>query len=251
MPEEIFKVIRNAYLSAVNRILFFDYDGTLAPFHDAPEKALPDQAILSLIYQLGRIEQNHVVIISGRDRWFLDAIFSGMNVTLVAEHGFFIRKPGSEWSTESRQNHKWKKVVGLELEKYRQMFPGSWIEVKTSALAWHYRISRTHPDDEMIDALKTDIVTRFVLYNLEVLTGDCVVEVKSRAVNKGTAAIRLINQNSFDFVLAVGDDNTDEFLFEKLPEKAISIKIGDKDTVARYRLQNPGNVAEMINHILA
>ena len=46
--------------------------------------------------------------------------------------------------------------------------------------------------------------------DLHVLEGNMVVEIKNSAVNKGSAATKWLDQSDFDFVMAIGDDRTDE-----------------------------------------
>jgi trehalose 6-phosphate synthase/phosphatase len=63
--------------------------------------------------------------------------------------------------------------------------------------------------------------------NLQVIDGNKVVEVKKTAFNKGTAARTFVENGNYDFVLAIGDDTTDEDMFEALPDDSFTIKIGD------------------------
>ena len=56
------------------------------------------------------------------------------------------------------------------------------------------------------------------------------LEVKNGTVNKGAAANRLLNK-AYDFVFAIGDDRTDEFMFRLLPKETITVKVGEEDTV--------------------
>ncbi len=44
--------------------------------------------------------------------------------------------------------------------------------------------------------------------------------------------------SEYDFVIGVGDDNTDEDLFSTLPSEAYSIKIGPCNTEAKYHLKS-------------
>jgi trehalose 6-phosphate synthase/phosphatase len=69
--------------------------------------------------------------------------------------------------------------------------------------------------------------------------GKKVIEVRPRGINKGQAAHNLLMRDTYDFVLAVGDDWTDEDLFKALPEGAYSVKIGYGTTNARFFLDSP------------
>jgi trehalose 6-phosphate synthase/phosphatase len=67
-----------------------------------------------------------------------------------------------------------------------------------------------------------------------VLEGNKVIEIKSSNVNKGKAANKFMIRTNFDFIFAIGDDWTDEFLFKELPDRAITVKVGMKKTAATY-----------------
>jgi len=69
------------------------------------------------------------------------------------------------------------------------------------------------------------------------LQGSKVVEIRSAGVNKGTAALYFLHDSEFDFILALGDDWTDEDLFGILPESAYSMRVGMHLSFARFNLQ--------------
>ena len=68
------------------------------------------------------------------------------------------------------------------------------------------------------------------------MRGSKIVEVKSIGFNKGTEVVRLVNNNDYDFVMAMGDDIIDDDMFHSLPEDAITIKMGSISSIARYSL---------------
>jgi len=250
MEEKLFQIVKAAYTSSEKRILFLDYDGTLVPFSNNPEDARPQDDTRNLINDLSAVKENTVVIISGRDCHFLENIFSGMNVTLVAEHGLFVRKPEYPWVSVSDIHNEWKNGVRAILENYRQHFSRSMIEEKKGSLAWHYRNSTLRPDNQLLKNLVADLEETITKNNLEVLLGNCVAEVKDRSVDKGSAALSLINESSYGFILAAGDDVTDESLFKALPGDAFSIKIGNGETAANYCCLTAGKITDLLHFLL-
>ncbi len=84
--------------------------------------------------------------------------------------------------------------------------------------------------------LKTDVWRFHSEYRRPGSQGNKVVEVRNAGVDKGTAALHFLSKNRFDFVLAVGDDSTDEDSFRVVPETAYSIKIGITQSYARFNL---------------
>lgn len=79
--------------------------------------------------------------------------------------------------------------------------------------------------------------------NLHIMRGHKLIEVKTAGTNKGTEASRLMSKNHYDFVMAMGDDITDEDMFNALPEEAVTIKIGTKSDRARYCLHQHGTIS--------
>jgi trehalose 6-phosphate synthase/phosphatase len=86
--------------------------------------------------------------------------------------------------------------------------------------------------------------------NLQVLEGSRVLEVKNAGINKGQASQSWLKNRNWDFILAVGDDWTDETLFEQLPDKAISIKVGYANTQAVYTCHSYRDVRELLNSLM-
>jgi trehalose 6-phosphate synthase/phosphatase len=86
--------------------------------------------------------------------------------------------------------------------------------------------------------------------NLQIMKGNKIVEVKSANFNKGTEAVRLISQDNYDFVMAIGDDTTDEEMFMALPEEAITIKVGKNSSIAQYNLPTQQQTLIFLNNLM-
>ncbi len=72
------------------------------------------------------------------------------------------------------------------------------------------------------------------------------MEIKSSNVNKGRAAMRIFGEADYDFVFAIGDDWTDEFMFQELPETAVTVKVGRQKTQAKYYVDSIKNVRALL-----
>jgi trehalose 6-phosphate synthase/phosphatase len=81
---------------------------------------------------------------------------------------------------------------------------------------------------------------------LQVLPGDKVIEIKNVEINKGRAALSWLQDHQYDFIMAIGDDHTDEDIFKSLSEDAISIKVGSQVSAARYYLRNFQEVRQFL-----
>ena len=84
---------------------------------------------------------------------------------------------------------------------------------------------------------------------VRLMNGDKIIEIVGSSVNKGTAAIEQLDSSNYDFILAAGDDITDEDMFHYLPPRAINIKVGLKDTVAKYRIVDPIAMVDFLEQL--
>ena len=237
----------DAYKESKQRILFLDYDGTLAWFKKNPEDARPDEQLYEILKRLSGDPQNTIVIISGRDKETLSRWFdTKWKIHFVAEHGVWFREPGGEWNMMEQINNDWRESVEPLLEYYVDQTPRSFIEYKNFSLVWHYR--KSDPDLSMQRAweLKDELRTLTSNLNLEIMDGDKVLEIKYSGINKGRAASHKMGESQYEFILAVGDDWTDEFTFEAMPEEAYTIKVGTKTTKASFYIDSVDQVREML-----
>ncbi len=243
-------ILRN-YKDAPKRLLLLDYDGTLTDFALSPEQAFPSNHLMALLKTLSEIRNNKVCIISGRKAEDLEKWFGHLDVILVAEHGCTYRSPfEKEWLQMANFDLSWKAKVNEILKKLVTRYPGSFVEDKIYSLAWHYRAIQANINDEVI----IDVNKKLSAINhssfFKVLQGSKVLEVKSAAMNKGLAAVKLLSSDSFDFVLAMGDDVTDEDMFEALDDQShITIKVGLDKSKARYNLIGINNVISFLDQL--
>ena len=222
-----------------SRLILLDYDGTLISFVDNPEEAVPDEELLHLLESLSNTPRTTVVIISGRPRETLEKWFGDLPLDLVAEHGAWIRNKG-EWNPIEPMVNTWKEQIRPIIEVFVDRTPGSFLEEKDFSLVFHYR--KTEPSLAMVrmGELKDALIDMTSNLNLSILEGNKVIEIKNSGVGKGRAALRWISrdQKEWDFIIAAGDDWTDEDLFEVLPDSAYSIRIGLGHSHARFNLNS-------------
>lgn len=240
--------IQKRYLKSQNRLFLIDYDGTLTPIVKRPELAVLDNKTKDLLQKILSNDLNTVVIISGRKKEFIEEQFRNMNPILIAEHGYFIKYPGTEWEKSIDIDLSWKEKIQPVLNDYVDRCNGSMVEDKYASVVWHYRNADEDIASLRINELKDDLSeilkTESKLYVLE---GDKVLEVKSILYDKGTVASNLINKGNFDFILALGDDSTDEDLFKVIPDYGFTIKVGIKPSNARYNVKNQDQIYEILN----
>ncbi|HEX3983841.1 MAG TPA: bifunctional alpha,alpha-trehalose-phosphate synthase (UDP-forming)/trehalose-phosphatase, partial [Acidisoma sp.] len=99
------------YRAAASRTLLLDYDGTLVPFSPVPKQATPDIELLDLLQALGSDPANQVTIISGRPRSTLEEWVGHLPISLIAEHGVWLRNRGEDWRMLKTMTTEWKDRV--------------------------------------------------------------------------------------------------------------------------------------------
>ncbi|MBN1129425.1 MAG: bifunctional alpha,alpha-trehalose-phosphate synthase (UDP-forming)/trehalose-phosphatase [Chitinispirillaceae bacterium] len=243
--------IVSRYKAADRRVLFLDYDGTLVPFSKVPELAVPGSRTIKQLQELSEKPGNAVVLISGRDKNFLEEWFGSSSVHLIAEHGAFQKSPDAEWLCTIDPDQTWKAVFIPVFQRYTDRCNGSFIEEKFSSLAWHYRNAPLEVGQLKAKELREELRTLAAHENkLQVLEGEMVVEIKRSGYDKGSAALKFISNTPYDFIMAIGDDRTDEDIFRSLPPEAITIKIGITTSLAKYNLANQGDVSHIIDRLI-
>ena len=234
-----------AYSAALKRVLLLDYDGTLTSFVDKPELAKPSTQLKKQLEQLTVHKQNKVIIISGRDKDSLSEWFQDVPVTLIVEHGSFVRRAGGkQWHATNNYDTSWKPMILNLLEQHVAKVPGSFVEQKENSLVWHYRVAKPYYAQKYLASLKRLLQPLAQKLDLKIEQGNMILEVRPSGINKGNPATDYSKQA--DFVLAIGDDTTDEAMFAALPPTAWTIKVGPGSTVARYRVKDVAAVHDLL-----
>lgn len=241
--------IRGAYQKSRSRLLLFDYDGTLVPFARYPHAARPDRGISVLLSRLASDDCNDVAIVSGRDRDILNQWFGSLPLGLVAEHGAWIKTEGNPWGLYKPLSSAWKESLRPILEIYADRLPGAFVEEKEYSLVWHYRMS----DPEFASVRVTELIDHLTDFtaniDVQVISGSKVVEIRNAGISKANAAHEFLSRKAYDFVLAVGDDWTDEDLFKALPPHAYSIKVGHTLSNALYNVPDHRDVHSLLSEV--
>ncbi len=241
------EAIGKSYSRAKSRILMLDYDGTLVNFDQNPDKAVPGPDLLRLIARLAEDPANEIAIVSGRGRALLDKWF-GPPVTLVTDHGVWMRR--GEWEEIEFLDTKWKDNVRPVIENFVDRTPGAFMEEKEFSIAFHYRRTEDALAEVRTRELRTVLTGLIADDALSLLDGHKVLEVKSSVISKGRAAARLMAGKSHDFILAIGDDRTDEFMFGAMPDNAYTIRVGSHESCAGYFVPGTAEVLKLLDNLL-
>ncbi|KAI3497988.1 hypothetical protein L1887_33666 [Cichorium endivia] len=256
--------IVSAYKRTTTRAILLDYDGTLMP-QSSIDKS-PSLKTIEMLNTLCRDKNNMVFVVSAKSRntleeWFADCEKLG----LAAEHGCFLRlKREDEWETCVQfEECGWKQNAEPVMMLYTETTDGSTIEDKETALVWSYEDA--DPDfgscqaKELLDHLESVLANEPVT----VKRGQSSVEVKPQGVSKGLVAKRLLTTMQErgmtpDFVVCIGDDRSDEDMFEVITSSVASgelispkaevfaCTVGNKPSKAKYYLDDTVEIARLM-----
>ncbi|KAG9140478.1 hypothetical protein Leryth_016211 [Lithospermum erythrorhizon] len=253
--------IASSYKRTSRRAIFLDYDGTIVPQNSIIKAPSPE--VIKLLNSLCSDPKNTIFIVSGRDRTSLDEWFHPCErLGLAAEHGYFIRwKKDSDWESLTA-DLDWKQIVEPVMKQYTEATDGSCIESKETALVWHFQDS--DPDfgscqsKELLDHLENVLANEPAV----VKRGQHIVEVKPQGVTKGSVAQKVLSTlmesgSSPDFVMCIGDDRSDEDMFESISSIASSpslpsapeifaCTVGQKPSKAKYYLDDTTDVLRLL-----
>jgi trehalose 6-phosphate synthase/phosphatase len=232
------QALTNRLSEAEDLIALLDYDGTLVPYTATPELARPDRALRELLAALAARPRTEVHVVSGRARETLDQWLGDLPIALHAEHGFWSRGVEGDWVPAADPGAAWREPALALLREVTARTPGSLIETKSVALAWHYRMADQDSGPRRANELRLHLGQLLSNQPVEILAGNKVIEIRPYGIHKGRIVPLLPSERiASTTLLALGDDRTDEDLFAALPPHAITIKVGPGATQARFRIE--------------
>jgi trehalose 6-phosphate synthase/phosphatase len=191
------------------------------------------------------------VIISGRERGSIGKWFEGIPINLMAEHGgWFFPKGEKEWRSGAHSSTEWKQEIRPVLERFVLRTPGSFIEEKDFSLVWHYR--KSDPEQGVIRAseLKNSLMSLTQNLNIGILEGNMIIEIKDTGISKGQGCRFWVSRDQYDFILAAGDDLTDEDMFGVLDENAVTVKVGYDFSRAKFNVANYKDIRGILSRLI-
>lgn len=245
--------IITAFKRADSRILFLDYDGTLVPFVNHPEDASPDKKLMHVLEKLTSTKNTEVIIISGRDRHTLKEWFSHLPVNLVGEHGIWLKEKNHAWRLLKPVRSNWKKKIIPIMNHFAERLPGSYVEEKEYSVVFHYRRSEPVFASLRVKELVNHLMSFTTNLDIQMLNSNHALEMRNAGSDKGVAALHWLSKikKNNHFILAAGDDWTDEDLFRTMPPEAFTIKIGQQSTYALINIAKQDDLVNLLNDLKA
>jgi trehalose 6-phosphate synthase/phosphatase len=229
--------------------MFVDYDGTLTPIRSRPEEAIIDEETREALRQLSSYPWLDLVVVSGRDSKFLTEQLSDIRCFMAAEHGAKSYDPATgKWRKRVHSSRAgWYPNALKIMTDYASRVPHSRVEKKQFAIAWHYRQSPKEFGDFQARKLAEELELGFANMPVNVIRGKKVIEARSIEADKGVFARSFLEASSpQSFALAIGDDRTDEDLFNAIRGRGLSFKVGKEGSSADVALASQAEVVPFL-----
>ncbi len=230
--------------------LFLDYDGTLTPIVNDPEKAFLDQSTRQTLEKVAR--KWVVAVISGRDLAAIQNFVKLDNIYYAGSHGFDISGPAN-LTLEMQKGKEFLPVLDKahdQLEEKLTDIPGAAIERKQFSIAIHYRNVKQAQVTTVRQTIR-QVQTKYP--ELRITEGKKVFELQPYIEwNKGKALTWLMEKLSLNldtyYPMYIGDDITDEDAFESLTTIGTSIVVKGSfhPTSADFVLENTRDTAAFL-----
>jgi len=230
-----------------------DYDGTLSPFTEKRDKALPYPDVKSVLEEIISQGDTRLIIISGRPIGILKKLLGLKHMPeMWGSHGAerYSQKEGyySIPHPDSARDFlssiiKWAEINNLN----------DCLEIKPFSLAFHWRGADELKRNEIEQKVKAAWNNRLAEFDLELKEFDAGIEIRHNKIDKGSAVSEIMKEYKDDYIAAyLGDDYTDEDAFNALGGKGLKILVKKyhRPTEADIILSPPEELSDFLSRWL-
>jgi trehalose-phosphatase len=239
-------------------LLFLDYDGTLTPIVETPDKAVISQNTKDLLDELSTSLRCRVAIISGRSLSDIKGLVGLKDIIYAGNHGLEIEGPKIKF--ESQLSPRLKSIIRHIYEdavSKLSKIKGVLIEDKGLTIGVHYRLVDKKDIQEFLSIFAEITDSYIVRGKIKINSGKKVYEIRPPVMwDKGKVALWLLARQQFllerNEILPVyiGDDVTDEDAFKVLKKKGLTVFVGEQaSSEAQYYLKTTEGVTEFLKLI--
>ncbi|MBI4442559.1 MAG: trehalose-phosphatase [Acidobacteria bacterium] len=234
--------------SAARIALFIDFDGTLAPIRRWPKQVRLERNVRGLLEVVAKSDAT-LGVISGRRITDVRTRVGLGGIWYVGVHGYVLRGPSGKVKMYGNEEALARmRTVRRRLAAQLCGMPGVVVETKEATVAAHYRNASPATRRAARKVIQGLLESH---PQLHLLSGKMVWELlPDSRTSKWTAIRRILMQERLPcpgrwLVFYLGDDSTDERVFEKL--QGISVVVGRRRrTAARYYLRSTAEVREFL-----
>ena len=244
IPKAVWSMVR----LASHRLLVIDYDGTLAPFTVARDKAVPNPRSVECLRTMAASSHTSLAITSGRPVEELEGLLDLQPAIHVGESGWEYRMPGGTLVRHPLSA----RLTSVLDEAERLAREGGWgdhLERKRTAVMLHTR--------RLAELRARDLEHRVLIAWLDLASkGEVVVErvdggveLRARGHDAGSTALWLMSLSRQATLGAfIGDDLPDESAFRVMRDFGFGIRVGqsERSSLALGRLPSCEAVADFL-----
>lgn len=236
--EGLFRAVRRAR----NRVLFLDYDGTLAPFTVDRSEAAPYPGVLPLLRDLGALVRHRLVFVTGRPARDLAHLLPlTPRPTIWGSNGM------EELDADGKLRMgtvapEAQRVLDTEALRLEAGLGPERVERKPVGVAVHVRGLASAQAEEILDALRGPWRRLVERHPLTIIPFDGGLELSAGMRRKGDVVQSILRELERPFAAAfLGDDETDEDAFRAMKGRGASILVRPelRPTTADLWLQPP------------
>ncbi|WP_375406516.1 trehalose-phosphatase [uncultured Amnibacterium sp.] len=228
-------------------LVALDFDGTLAPEVDDPEKARATPEARAAVERLIALPATRVALVSGRSLRDLEQVAPFDDaVLLVGSHGIELRldDPDDVVALNAGEQQQLD-VLGQVLDQIADTLDSVWIEPKPAGFALHTRLATDR--HSRVAHLVAVNELKMEAPDAKVRMGKNVIEFSVRSTTKGEAVEHLRRYTKASAVFYAGDDVTDEDAFVALDPDDLGVKSGEGPTAADHRVAGPAQIASVLS----
>lgn len=238
--------------------LFLDYDGTLTPIVNTPDKAKLSASTKKVLRGLTGSSCVKLAVVSGRSLKDIKRLMGLKGIIYVGNHGLEIDAPGLKFiSPVSPRIKAVIRNISNELKNRLSSINGLIVEDKGLTLSIHYRRVARPDFIKMRTALQETAGHYLARKKIRINKGKKVFEIKPPTEwNKGHAVLWLLKKmlarhgEKNVLPIYIGDDVTDEDAFRAIKNKGLIVFVGkSKKSQAQYYLKDHKEVQNFLERI--
>ncbi|RKY32344.1 MAG: trehalose-phosphatase [Candidatus Omnitrophota bacterium] len=251
--DKVSRLLKNNYI-----FLFLDYDGTLTPIAETPEKASLPLNTRELLMKMAESPRFKLAIITGRALENIKKMIGVKGVIYAGNHGLEIEGPKIKFSCPVVMQSKLViQKIKKDLVSRLSAIRGVIVEDKILTLSIHFRRAETG-EQRKIKKIINEVSRSYAIKKMvRITSGKKVFEVRPYLDwDKGKVVLWLFARQQFItgvkkcLPVYIGDDITDEDAFRMLKDKGLTILVGrPRGTHAQYYLKNTKEVFNFLEQI--
>jgi trehalose 6-phosphate phosphatase len=231
--------------------LFLDVDGTLIDLAPTPDAVVVSKALIEELSIAADRLDGALALVSGRPIEELDGLFSPLKLRASGIHGAEIRysplEPIRTLTSDRLPDAAWD-----ALERLLGNFPGAFAENKGVSFAVHYNLAGPIEGELFVELRR--FVQRFAQFELELVAGHLVFEIKLPGFDKGSAIRRFMARAPFAGrrPVFIADDKMDRPGFETvLALGGIAFSVGSEMAGLSGSFSQPAGVRAWLGKVMA